>query len=1083
MNGLPIEIVSASAGSGKTYNLAEKLLDSVKTGTEPENILATTFTNKAASELVERVRTELFKNALPESAQRILDGYLGTVNSVCGRLLKEFAFECGLSPVQDVLPEVEGQFIFERAIASVVEEYSPKIEPIAIRFGTIERNINSNSSVSTNPFPSKAEDWRDSIKRIISQARQNNIDSNDLKQSAKQSWETLKKMLGQPIPDRLSDKLDDDLTTAIHTAFHEIKDNGDLTKGTKVVLDKLAVYVRRGVKAEALSWHDWAELSKLEPRKASRESYQQLTDAAQLHFKHPRFHKDLEACINLVFECAAEAMQAFADFKKKQGLIDFVDQEKLTLDLLKKQNIQNWLKQRLELVLVDEFQDTSPIQLALFLELAGLAKNSIWVGDQKQSIYGFRGTDPILMDKVIEKLIRQTHLNILSASHRSRPGLVAFTNALFEKTFEPLNIPSDRVLLSPTIEDLPDQQIPLHLWRLTRNNQQEEVQSLAAAIKNFFQASLSSVAYQVIDKESKQPRPLRPCDIAILCRTNGGRDRVAEALEASGIRVTIPRKGLLSSPECVLGFACLRYLVDKDDTLALAEILHYAESPCATPGWFQDWLKLKDSRSRPSGPIITELDELRSRLIHLTPTEAMEAALNAVKIYEAALKWGDGIHRLANIEKLRGLASHYEDQCLINRSAGTPAGLVTFLRQNIQGGEKDVQPEGQDENAVQILTYHGAKGLEWPMVIMYELDRSLTPWPFGAHVSSDQNTFDPTRPLDGRWIRYWPWPYGGYKTGVGLDDTAKRSPEYQEVSNQELKEAIRLLYVGMTRARDYLFFAVGVKAKKKEEDEDTDLTTWFDFLKGKDGNKLLSLPQGGGRQVLSIANEFFEIMVEKFDPTQSQVNIQPEQTYVTPTIYNCGAFPPARLVPSKMGGAITSAVLITNTVTLGGHIHLSGSPDMDLVGNAIHAFLAVDNDSWDDVRRQEMAKQILDNWKVTAITAESLVTVSNRLRSHIEQTYGKDCDWHKEWPISLRRENQKAKGWIDLLLETSSGFVIIDHKSFPGSMDKWEKKAIGYAPQLTLYREAVEKATGQSVIATMIHMPVLGTIIELKIDA
>ncbi len=77
-------------------------------------------------------------------------------------------------------------------------------------------------------------------------------------------------------------------------------------------------------------------------------------------------------------------------------------------------------------------------------------------------------------------------------------------------------------------------------------------------------------------------------------------------------------------------------------------------------------------------------------------------------------------------------------------------------------------------------------------------------------------------------------------------------------------------------------------------------------------------------------------------------------------------------------------------------------------------------------------------------------------------------------------------GWIDLLLETPGGFVIIDHKSFPGSKDRREAKALTemtYAPQLAMYREAVEKATGQPVIATIIHMPTMGAIFELKIDA
>ena len=87
-------------------------------------------------------------------------------------------------------------------------------------------------------------------------------------------------------------------------------------------------------------------------------------------------------------------MQAFSDFKKKAGLIDFVDQEHLSLKLLERQDVRAILNEKLDIVLVDEFQDTSPIQLALFVQLAGLAPRSIWVGDQKQAIYGFRGTIP-----------------------------------------------------------------------------------------------------------------------------------------------------------------------------------------------------------------------------------------------------------------------------------------------------------------------------------------------------------------------------------------------------------------------------------------------------------------------------------------------------------------------------------------------------------------------------------------------------------------------------------------------------------------------------------------------------------------
>jgi superfamily I DNA/RNA helicase len=172
---LPIEIISASAGSGKTYTLSKTLVEALRNGVRPEAVLATTFTNKAAAELVERVRADLFKDQKWEYAQRIFDGHLGTVNSVCGRLLKEFAFELGLSPVQDVLPEEDNFFIFERAIAPVSEKYSQEIDAIANRF--------------------EIKDWRDILKDIINKVRTNDIAPDSLSKSYEWSWKTCQDIL------------------------------------------------------------------------------------------------------------------------------------------------------------------------------------------------------------------------------------------------------------------------------------------------------------------------------------------------------------------------------------------------------------------------------------------------------------------------------------------------------------------------------------------------------------------------------------------------------------------------------------------------------------------------------------------------------------------------------------------------------------------------------------------------------------------------------------------------------------------------------------------------------------------------
>ncbi len=197
MERLPIEIISASAGSGKTYTLSKKLAEVLTNGVKPESVLATTFTNKAAAELIERVRSDLFEDQKWEYAQRIFDGYLGTVNSVCGRLLKEFAFELGLSPVQDVLPEGDDFYIFERAIASVVEKYSPKMDPIALRF--------------------KMEDWRGVLKDLIQKIRQNDIGGKGLIESSEWSWKTIQNVLPKARPQGDEERIDKDLTEAIRS--------------------------------------------------------------------------------------------------------------------------------------------------------------------------------------------------------------------------------------------------------------------------------------------------------------------------------------------------------------------------------------------------------------------------------------------------------------------------------------------------------------------------------------------------------------------------------------------------------------------------------------------------------------------------------------------------------------------------------------------------------------------------------------------------------------------------------------------------------------------------------------------------
>ena len=157
-----------------------------------------------------------------------------------------------------------------------------------------------------------------------------------------------------------------------------------------------------------------------------------LIAAAARHGEHPRLHDEIRTFTELIFKIASASLSCYQERKKLAGLLDFIDLEELCLTLLDFDPVRDSMKERLDLVLVDEFQDTSPIQLELFLKLATLAKNSIWVGDQKQSIFEFRGADPMLMQSVIDAIKTSDRL---PKCFRSRPQLVELVNKTFESVF------------------------------------------------------------------------------------------------------------------------------------------------------------------------------------------------------------------------------------------------------------------------------------------------------------------------------------------------------------------------------------------------------------------------------------------------------------------------------------------------------------------------------------------------------------------------------------------------------------------------------------------------------------------------
>ena len=1037
---MQIKIISASAGSGKTYRLSEVLADRIVTGkARPEAVVATTFTRKAAAELEERVRVRLLESGRTSEARRLAAARLGTVNAVCGQIVSEFAFDLGLSPSLRVLDEPLAEAALRQSLAEAIDP--PTRDQLA-------------------ELSHRLEDfqWQLAVQSVIHAARTNGIDRTDLDSCRQRSVEGQRRLYGLPTA------REDDLDRALRDSAKRMLDGhpstGDTTKTTRNFLGAVREVffpLRRG---DAPGWGDWVRVLKRKVGKKSRDLAAPVKHAAERQDGHPRLHRDVENAVDLVFRCAADALKAYQQHKEAWGVLDFADQETLALELLGQPHVQERLRGEIDLVLVDEFQDTSPIQLAIFLRLAELAEESIWVGDQKQSIYGFRGADPALMDAAVVAITASDEPETLQLSWRSRPELVTMTSAVFGRAFPAQGIPENRVRLEAAPKEFPQDLGPaVEHWILTSKNLADDAHAVASCVRQL----LRDDSVRVRDSLTEEPRLRRPGDVAILCRTHEYSIQVANALTRLGIQAVVPRPGLFLTPE---GRVCLRALqlfVDPYDSLAAAELGRYLVSPEDPSVWFERVAEAPYARG------FDGLEEIRAirRAREAAPTagalDALDSAMEAVNAADLCHRWGDTERRLTNLERLREHALTYAEHCKGTATACTPTGLVAWCLELLRSGD-DTQAALPGEDTVTVDTWHAAKGREWPITVLTQLAREPSVHATGVHVVSDRDEFDASEPLAGRWIRYWQNPYHPAQNGMPFHERLAEDPATQELEERERRQELRLLYVGWTRARDRL-----VLAARPGDFQGGMLSLLVD---SDDQSALLTQPSDGAQCAVWAGVEVD--LVQRTGTTEDPIDVpaEPGAAYV---IAGPRDYPPATRRPSDLPGSGD----VGEPETIGERLALKGRPESDALGEAIHGFLAVDRPGLSESAREELAVALLERWDVReALEPAALLEASGALRRWIDARWP-GAVWRREWPVFHRlTDGSLLRGFADLVLETADeGFVVIDHKSFPGSSARAVERARTYGGQVQGYVDAVAAATGRRPAGAFVHLPVSGVVV------
>ena len=1041
-----LELVRAGAGSGKTTDLCQTVADAVSGGLDPARILATTFTKKAAAELKGRIQAQLLsatdgQGAAHRNADRLELAAIGTVHGVAHQLLSRYAIEMGLSPRLEVVTERASDRALSDLLGSIPLSAWQPLADCAERLGIT--------------------DLHRRILNLLAAKRGNAISDDDFKTNMSASADRVCSLLvpsgdaGVETPISLLHDLAEEALTNIDALVN------DTQKNTNAARQKL-----RQLKSKQIPlWGSYLLASRITAGKKS--GADGMLDGLRNHAaqvrQNPKLQEDIREFSSLLATETIRLESQYTDYKTERGLVDFTDLEILLLQLLKDEALAVRLAEDFDLVLVDEFQDTNPLQLAIFQQLRGFSPRSRWVGDPKQAIYGFRDTDPELIDDIWNNTSDATRAE-LSNNHRSQRGLVQLVGKLFQPIF------GDDAKQVP---QKPSEARGVERWVFDSKNQTDDATALACGI-----AKLKNEG-------------IRFGDIVVLERTNRLLPPIATAFDNLGIPYLLESPGLLSTREGAIVLAGLRMVADRTDSLAAATILHLLSDPeQATPDWIAQRLRNvrdaqdgDDSERSPDSYIPWSGDShfsLIEGIDHslLSPTAVVQRVIEALDLPTLVQQWGDPARRCSNLDSTLRHAREYEEIAFDSGQAATLSGFILFLEQ-LADDELDLCYPPQGHDAVTLMTYHSAKGLEWPVVVLSGLNSNRSANMWSPVVTGGGQSHE--SPLEGRTLRSWTWPFGttdgpfgGLRTGSGLEDDALLSSEGQARTAREADENLRLLYVGCTRARKKLVFA-----------HRDSKYVWLEQLTTVDSLLDCSL-DAGEHELDGIDTSFVlrRLNADMVDDCRFTAKKQ-ERWLLLAGEPNPPEFAPRFHSPSQADTASEDTEF--DIEELPGPSHFPTGADEDQyasIGDAVHSYLAAlpSITSLSDREKERVAERCLSAFSVTGVLSPSvLVSSGERFFQWVEKQFP-GAQWHVETPSSGGREaGGDWNGAIDLLLELPSGeVVVIDHKSAPIRRKHCEAKAKQFSGQLAAYRELLTSAE-EIVDSTWIHFPLSGVVAKAEL--
>ncbi|HYM12487.1 MAG TPA: UvrD-helicase domain-containing protein [Bryobacterales bacterium] len=1022
--------VVAGPGSGKTRVLVERFQWLVeKRGVPAQRILAITFTEKAATEMRRRL-VEAFP-AGSTTRQEVERAHISTIDAFCAKLLRENAIDAEVDPEFRVLDQWEADFELRQAIEETLErEYGRRPErarEFLLRFG------------SRDVYGSLFGLYLAIRSAGVSVEEAGRITGAQL--PARQRWQALLEAYEQ-------------LATLGASGWNE--------KQRRALDQALEMRARlRELAAQPFGAEHFAALGEIgfnlgsfklgsEQREMLRKIKEELAPACQAALL---LEVNTEAR-RWFLEMLAGAERRYRDEKRRASALDYADLEEAAIRLLEKTGRR--VAASFDFVLMDEFQDTNPLQAKL-AELLRSRDNFFAVGDINQSIYGFRHADPEVFREYRDRTERGGgHIVTLVENFRSRQGVLDAVRTIMAgaEGVEP------RELVAKS-EFRPDAGPCLEVLGVQAGDGDEALKLEAKYVAARIQELCGTLELQT--------GPARYQDFAVLLRTTVNVRVFERVLRAWGVPCQVSEgRGFYEMREIVDLIQFLRALLNPLDEISLATVLR---SPLA--GVSDETLvrlklaggSLMEGIRRGAGGVPTgetqKLERFRALLDRYraerdeVPLDRLLGRLLAETGYEAwLLEQPGGLHMSANVRKLLALARRFH--------AGGLAGLQAFV-DRVEALERDevreaeAEPPEQTADAVRLMTVHAAKGLEFPVVFLPAINRP-------PRRDSDPVSFSADLGVG----MCWRDPAAGE---VEKDAIAEAIAADRKLHNRE--ETQRLFYVAMTRAKERLALSASFGGTVRVEQWAKNLAENLDIDWGRIDNEIHEVTLRGiparllqtSQDLLAFAGPAPEA-AEAPAVTWVERAAAEEQadTAVTASAVSLFAVCPRKYYLSRYLGF--DAARAGGTAAAGEDD--APPPERDEMdasefGRRVHALLA-------GARPREQADR------------EALRLVENFESSAWGRRAAAASRAEREQDFLISLGGRLLRGQIDLWFEQGGEIVVADYKTDEVTASEAAGRAGEYELQLRLYALAVERITGARPRRAVLYFLRPNVAVEIALD-